>query len=345
MIRSASLLLALCCCALNAHATIEEAQKFLADYRAAQGELQQALSSQDSTAYEALGKKSTELLASARKAYEEAGAATNSDPSVVLSYAEVIKLAGDDDLGAEMVRHALDTGVESPSLWRIYGEMCIAMGPAQYAVGFEALRQSTNLDGTSPESAEAWFALGHYYLMREMPEPAAAAFASALKAKPDHVAAQLGEAVVQIYRGDVAASGNIIEKVGRAAQPYDIMMRTLIRAALQDYERSRRTFSDTVENHYAYARLMYLAARFPEAILAAKRAGHLAPDRTDILNFLGAIQIQMGDLPGAIEAYETSLRAKADQPSIQQTLDQLKKAQEEEARKTAPVGGGLGPLR
>lgn len=348
MIRTGCLLLlAACIGTLEAGATIDEAQQQLASYRSVLGEMQEALSRQDSAAFETLLQRSADLLADAREAFESAGAAQSADPAVVLSYAEVIKFSGDDDLGAEMARSALDRGVESAALWRIYGEMCLAMGSLSYQRGVEALRKSTAMDGTSLESAETWFALGEHYLNREMPDAAAKAFAAALEANPAHVPTQLGNAALRIYAGDIAAAGSIIEKVGRAAQPYDIMLRSMVRAALQDFERARRTFSDTAENHYAYARLMYIAARFPEAVLAAKRAGHLAPDRTDILNFLGAIEIQMSDLPGALEAYEASLRAKPDQPQVQQTLEQLRQAQQESAQQQqkSQVGQGLGPLR
>lgn len=333
--------------ALAARATVEEAQQKVAAYRAVLTEMEDAVARQDGASYDALREKSLKTLAEARKAFEAADAGLSSDPAIVFSYAEVIKLEGDDDLGAEMARDALDRGVESAALWRLYGEMCIATGPSEYARGVEALQKSTTLDGTSPESADAWFSLGRYYLEREMPEPAAKAFASALAARPDHVPAQLGDAAARIYAGDIAGAGAVVEKVGRAAQPHDVLLRAMVRAALFDFELSRREFDDTVENHYAFSRLMYIAGRFPEAVLAAKRAGQLAPTRVDILNFLSAIQIQLGDYAGAIQSCEVSLRAKADQPQIQQTLEQLRQAQQQAAtqQQAAPTGQGKGMLR
>lgn len=345
LIRTLCLLFAACFGTLEAGATIEEAQKQVASYRAVLTEMQDALARQDQAAYESLGQKSLEMLREARKGLESAGAAKSNDPAVVFSYADVIKLAGDDDLGAEMVRSALDRGVESPALWRIYGEMCLAIGPPQYQRGVDALRKSTSLDGASPESADAWFALGQHYLKREMPEAAAKAFASALTANPAHVPSQLGDAAVKIYQGDIGGAGSVIEKVGRAAQPFDVPMRTMVRAALQDFDRSRRTFTDTAENHYAYSRLLYIAARFPESVLAAKRAGHLAPERIEIWNFLAAVEMQLGDLPSAIDAFEHSLQAKPDQAQVKETLEQLKQAAQDAAKQAAPVGSGQGPLR
>jgi len=342
-----SLVAALCLGAGDVRASVDDAREHLASYQSVLSKMKDAQARQDQKAYDSLARQSLGHLADAEKAFKSANAGDSDDPEVVYSYAEVMKLAGNDDLGAEMVQLALDRGVESPALWRIYGEMCLASGPARKQDGVDALRKSTELDGTTPASAGAWFALGRFYLENEMPEPAAKAFASALAADPAHVPSRLGDAAVRIYGGDIAGAGAVIEQVGKAAQPYDTMLRAMVRAALLDFERSRRTFSDTVENHYAFARLAYIAARFPEAVLAAKRAGHLGKDRTDILNFLGAIQIQSGDLPGAIEAYEASLRAQPDQAHIQQTLEQMKKAQQESAQQqpTQQVNQGQGPLR
>lgn len=345
LIRTLCLLLVAIMGVWEAGASIEDAQKQLASYRANQSEMQDALAKQDQAAYESLGQKSLELLRDARRSFESSGAAESNDPAVVFSYAEVIRLAGDDDLGAEMVRAALDRGIESPALWRIYGEMCLAIGPSQYQKGVDALRKSTSMDGASPEAADAWFALGEHYLNREMPEAASKAFASALTANPAHVLSQLGDAAVKIYQGDIGGAGSVIEKVGRAAQPFDVPLRKMVRGALVDFDRSRRTFADTAENHYAYSRLLYIAARFPESVMACKRAGHLAPDRIEIWNFLAAVQMQLGDLPGAIDAFEHSLQAKADQPQVQQTLDQLRQAVQDAAKQAAPVGSGQGPLR
>jgi tetratricopeptide (TPR) repeat protein len=181
-----------------------------------------------------------------------------------------------------------------------------------------------------------------------MPEPAAKAFASALAANPNHVPAQLGEVATRIYSGDIAGAGAIVDKVGRAAQPYDVLLRSMVRAALFDFELTRREFDDTTENHYAFSRLMYSAGRFAEAVLAAKRAGRLSPERVDILNFQSAIQIQLGDYAGAIQTCEASLRAKADQPQIQQTLEKLKQAAQEAAQQkqqATQTGQGKGMLR
>lgn len=343
LMRTICLTLGTLLCALSATASVEEARQHLASYRTVLTELQDALNRQDAAAYEALREKSLATLAEARKAFEASGADDSTDPAIVFSYAEVLKLEGDDDLGAEIARNALDKGVESPALWRIYGEMCLATGPSHYARGVEALLKSTALDGTSPESADTWFALGRYYLDREMPEAASKAFASALAANPDHVPAQLGDAAARIYAGDIAGAGAIVERVGRAAQPHDVLLRSMVRSALFDFELARREFDDTAENHFSFSRLMYIAGRFPEAVLAAKRAGRLAPERVDILNFQSAIQIQLGDYAGAIQTCEASLRAKADQPQIQQTLEQLKQAaQQQQAPQT---GQGKGMLR
>ena len=320
-----------------AFASVESGRAAFSAYQEALQQQDDAASRGDSAAYEAATTSARNKLVEARAAFEAAGAAESDDPSVVLDYAAVLRAMAYDDLAAEAVRGALDRGVEAAALWRVYGQSLLAIGPDHFQDGVDALRQSLALDDASAEAAETWFALGHYYLENLMPEPAGAAFDSALALDPELVQAKLGKAAVHIFAGEVAAAGDIVELVGRAARPYDVLLRTMIRGALYDFDSNRRLFADTVENHYAYARLLYLAGRIPEAILAARRAADLAGDRVEIWNFLGAIQSQMGDLNGAIEAYEASLRVQPDQANIQQGLEQLKQArQQQQSQQPAP---------
>jgi len=328
-----------------ATAHLEDAAASLKAYRDTLVQLQEAVARQDGEAYNTLGTKSVELLSAARQSYEAGGAADSPDAEVIFNYAEVIRFGGDDDLGAEMVKKALDRGVESAALWRIYGEMSLAIGKPGYARGVEALQKSIALDAASPGVADAWFALGRHYLQREMPEAAGKAFAAGVAANPEHVPSKLGEVATKVCAGDIAGAGAALEQVGRAAQPHDLQLRFLVRTALADFDRSRQTFTDTADNHYAYARLLYAAARFPEAALAARRAAGLAKNRADIYNLAGAIQMQMGDLPGAIQSYEASLQINGEQAPIRQQVEALKEAQKAEEARQAPIGSGQGPLR
>lgn len=337
--------------AIPAAATVEEGRSLIEQHQTALEKRQAAAAQGDAEAYEQLGDEVDVLLKKARLAFEEADAPNSNDPAVLRDYAGVLRKMGYDDLASEALKAAFDRGVVDAGLWRMYGESLLAIGPNHFQDGVDALHHALSLDDSSAEAARIWSALGKYYLESEMPEPAGTAFAAALAIDPAYVPARLGDATVKVYAGDVAGAGDIIEAVGREAQPYDTMLRALMRTALMDFDRVRRTFDDTAKNHYAYARLLYMSSRLPEAVLAARRATYLAPDRMEIWNFLGAIQMQMGDYAGALEAYQGSLRVNAEQPGVQQTVEQLKQAvAEAAAQQPAPAPDqalpqGQGPLR
>lgn len=335
-----------------ASAAVDEGRELFSQYGAALEKQEAAAAQGDMESYNRLAEEANAALAKSRAAFEGANAPASNDAAVLRDYAEVLRKMGDDDRCAEAVHAALERGVEDAALWRIYGESLLAIGPTHFQDGVDALRHALSLDDSSADAAPAWFALGKYYVDNLMPAEAGKAFAAALKIDAGYVPARLGAAAVNVYDGDVAAAGDIIEAVGRGAQPYDVMFRALIRAALQDFDKNRRVFADTVENHYAYARLLYIASRLPEAISAAKRAAVLAGDRVDCWNFLGAIQLQAGDYPGGLVSYQSSLKVKPDQPELQQTVEQLQQAVAEAAKQQqqAPASGqaplrGQGPLR
>ena len=332
-------------------ATVDEARAHYGDYQAAMEAQQAAAAGGDPAAFESKGEEAARLLRAAIDAYIAAGAPASNDPALLREYTAALRARGDHDLAAEALRAAIDRGVEDAAIWRILGESLLEVAPSRYQEGIDALYHSLDLDKGSADAAGTWFALGEYYLGNQMPGEAAKAFAEALALNPEHVPAQLGDAAAKVYAGEIAAAGDIIEAVGRNAQPYDALFRAMIRGALHDFDGAGRVFEDTAVNHYAYARLLYVAARLPEALLAAHRAASLAGDRSEIWNFLGAIQIQSGDYAGARAAYETSLKVNPDQPQVVSTLEQLKKAQQEAAQQQqqapaqAPPAQGQAPLR
>ncbi len=302
-----------------------------------------AMAQQDMTAYETLDIEATSALRKAESAYADAFRSTGDEDSA-LGYIAVLREKGDDDLGAEVARQALDQGLDSAALWRSYGSCLLVSGAADRQAGIDALYTSLDRDKESPGAVATWNELGSYYLDTGMAEAASKAFTEALALDATDTRARLGALVVAVYDGDVAKAGTILSEVGRAAQPYDTQLRAQLRIALDDFDGYRKSFSDTAENHYAYARLLYSAARLPQAILAVSRATTLAPNDTAIWNFLGALQLQLGDYPSAQKSYESSLRANSEQSDIQQTVEKLKEAQQEAAQK-ATTGGGKGPLR
>ncbi len=90
------------------------------------------------------------------------------------------------------------------------------------------------------------------------------------------------------------------------------------------------------------------AVRYGKALdLAITKLGADSLDTGTCINNMARLLQRLGDYAGAIQTCEASLRAKADQPQIQQTLEQLKQAAQEAAQQQqAPqTGQGKGMLR
>lgn len=317
-------------------------------YETAVNEQQAALEKRDSAAFALQEEKAAEALHEAAIAFEAHYA---DEPSVAnaLGYVTARRLMGDHDLAAAFAKRALDDGFDHPSLWREHGTGLLQMGSAHEADGVKALYTALERDDQSEEALATWNELGAYYIDKGMPQAADQAFSAARAIESGNVRAQLGQLTVAVFRGEVLEAGTTLTALGKTAQPYDLVLRRQLRLALKDFDERRRTFSDTAANHDAYARLLYAAARLPQAVLAAQRAARLAPEDSGKWNFLAAIQLQMGDYPGAKNSYESSLKADPNQPEVQQTVERLRQAQEQAAQQqqqnTPATGAGKGPLR
>lgn len=297
--------------------------------RAKMQEAEQALAEAD-TAAQANRQRAAEhrakaeaLLQEALGLYKAAGAPASHDAVLVKEYAGAQEQAGNYDLAAEALEHAVALAPQDPALWRALGTNLVKAGPYARERAFEALRRALALDHTSKGAAEAEFFLGRLYEDLRLHDFARNAYARSLKLDPDAVRATLSLAALKVRSGAVAEAEADIQALGKAAMPYDAETRVLLREALADFELLQHTFKDTAENHGAYARLLYRAARFPEAVLAARRAVKLAPADTGTRNFLAAVQLQLGNLPQAVEAYKASLAANPEQPRIREQLQRV----------------------
>lgn len=325
-----------------------DGREALQRYREAAQQQQAAVGRQDAEAAQSHQVEATaaltEAMADFKAQYESSGNLEDA-----LGYIETLRIHGDHDLAGKFAGRVIEAGEHNAAIYRVYGECLLATGPKTAQGGIDALYTALELDGTSSEALAAWNALGDYYLNHRMPEAATTAFNGALAIDENDVRAQLGLLVVDVFNGEIAAAGERLGAVGSKAQPYDTTLRQQLRIALADFDTHRRTFSDTAENHFAFARLMYSAARFPEAVQALLRAVTLAPQNTAMLNFLGSFQAQMGDYAGALKSFESSLQADSNQPVVRQSLESLRKSMGESGtpqpgQPMAPPQG-QGPLR
>lgn len=239
-------------------------------------------------------------------------------------YNDTLKALGYHDLLAENLEKRLkdneDGCASHPALWRTLGEAWMLTGPCGREKAFEAFKRAL---GLKPEDGET-LALMAQLLHREgLYDQAAAAYEKALTADSGNVRAKLGKAVLLAREGAIAESSRAIDGLGMAAQPYDVSTRIMLRKALDDFERRGGWLDDTPENHSAYARLLYRAGRLPDALIASRRAVELAPADTGTWNFIAAMQVQLGNLEQARQAYDKSLEAGPNQRQIEAARNQI----------------------
>lgn len=258
--------------------------------------------------------------------FVKAGAESATDPTLVTAYAQLLAEQGDYDLAAEQYARIAPIARQSAELWRKAGAAYLKAGPGLRPKALAALKASLAADAASPDAALTRFLLGDLYQREGLFAIAEEEYAAALALDPACTQALLGKAVLDARKGRIAEASQAMDALGRAAQPYDAWTRTRLREALEDYEHRRDFFEDTPQNNLAYARLLYRAARLPDAILAARRAAKLAPQDFDTWNFIAAMQTQLGSLKQAAEAYEKSLEANPDQPQVKTVLEEIKAA-------------------
>jgi tetratricopeptide (TPR) repeat protein len=324
-------------------ANVTKRQELLAKQGEAQatgnGDLFRSLTGEIKT----LRQETRDSLVDAQGAFQ-AEFAESKSLDVAMEHIRATRLLGDHDLAGEIAQSLIDDGAERADLWREYGSCLLTMGVKKEQQGVDALYKSLALDKMSADALATWNELSTYYLKNSMPQAATTTVAAALAINPADVRARLAQVVLHVFDGNIAEAGKGLVEVGRDAQPYDFVLRSQLRIALADFDTHRRIFSDNPENHFAYAKVLYYAGRSPQAILVGNRAASLAKNNTEMWNFLGQVQGQSGDFPGAQRSYENSLKADSTQSNIQQAVEQLKKLQEQQAKQAAPLSG-QGPLR
>jgi tetratricopeptide (TPR) repeat protein len=271
-------------------------------------------------------KEAARLRDDAQRLFEAAGAETSADSALVLAYAAFLSERGDHDLAAKQYARIAARSQQPAEIWRRAGAAYLKAGPGLRQDALAALKASLAADATTKDAAMTHFHLGDLYQREGLFEIADEEYAAALRLDPACVPALLGKAVLDARKGKIADASQAMDALGRDAQPYDAWTRTRLREALENYEHRRDFFEDTPRNNLAYARLLYRAARLPDAILAARRAVKLAPSDFDTWNFIGAMQSQLGSLKQAAEAYEKSLEINAEQPQVKAVLEEIKAA-------------------
>ncbi|NLN94244.1 MAG: tetratricopeptide repeat protein [Candidatus Hydrogenedens sp.] len=183
-----------------------------------------------------------------------------------------------------------------------------------------ALQRALELE---PDHDQALALLGQLHHREGNYDLAEKYYTKALSSNPENALASIGNAALLARKGEVLKSSQILDDLGVKAQPHDIETRLMLRQALHDFQRRGGWFADTVENHSAYSRLLYRAGRLTDAVLAARHSTALDPSQYEQWNFIASMQLQIGNLDRAKEAYDSSLEANPDQPAVVDARRQL----------------------
>ncbi|MBI3119060.1 MAG: tetratricopeptide repeat protein [Candidatus Hydrogenedentes bacterium] len=325
-----------------AAAQYEAGMDGLEQYRREQGAYKEALLKGDLPGAESHLTQSQRVLGEARAAFEQAGIVDRGSVQDLLAYAEILGASQDYDLAANALKRALRQDSAEPGMWIRLGINLLKAGPASQKEGIDAVNHGLELSPQAVDEGQAHFALGKFYLQAGLADFALEHYEAGLARAPGDVEATIALAALKIRGGAIAEGSKLLDELGKAAQPYDAETRVLLRHALEDFGSLGLAFDDTFENHAAYARVLYRAARLPDAILAAQRAVVLNPQSFDTINFMGSIQMQLGNFQQAREAFTQSLAANPNQSEIAEGLKTLPPAPPESAPATPAPGAPQG---
>lgn len=302
---------------------LQRAREAFGTYQKESAAKDAALAQRDAAQIDAHASAARKALLDAQAAYESLGAPQRGEADILFEYANVTRILGYHDRAAEAMETQVARDPKDAKAWALLGASAIECGPKRAPRGLEALRKSIALDGASKDSAVAYLGLGKLYQEQGLYDLATEALTKATANDPANAEAVIRLAALNARAGKILEAETAIDGLGKSAYAHDALTRVLLRESLATFEGDGRYFDDKAENHAAYAKLLYRAARTPEAILAAGRATRLNPKDTATYNFMGSLFTQIGNAEGARTAYQKSLDADSNQPNIAEALKAL----------------------
>ena len=277
--------------------------------------------------------KARAALAESRNLFDEAGAATSTDPALVRDYAEVLLRLDDADLATKVLKRVTEHTPNDPAAWRELGKALSALGRSQGKEAIHALRRSLELDSTTPGAALTLVALGVAYRQQGLYDLAVESFSKALGVDSACVSAKIAVIGSEIESGQVLKASDDIDALGAINADDAALLEKSLAESMERFDTTRSTFPDSGENHSAYAKLLFRSGRFTDSLNAAERSAKLAPDVYATQNFIGDLSRQFGNTARAREAYARSLQLQPDQPKTAESLKTLDQAPPAEEKK------------
>ena len=311
---------------------VEQAQALLRSSKEALRLAQEAQLRGDMTTAGRLYPAAQEKLEEARRLFDEADAASSSDPGVLVDYAEVLSGAADHDLAASALRRATELDPANAPAWLALGQSLLRLGGPHFREAAAAFRQAIKLAAGSALAADAHGYLGMLFHKESLHDLAREEYAQAVKLKPASYIGRIGLVALDVGEGNMVVADRALVAVGSVPPQFVPMLRGSLGEALDDFEESGRWFRDDPEAHAAYARLLMQVDRLEESLIPMRRAVALAPEEPEYWNLLAQILKLCNDVPGAIQACEKSLLLDPNQPPLKQFLDYLQSSPNPPAR-------------
>jgi tetratricopeptide (TPR) repeat protein len=317
-----------------AHATqeqLEQAREKTAEAQKEQRAVGQAMSQGNRESAEQYQEDSNRHFRQAEDLYRQHLAESPRDVEALVEYADFLGLRGDADLAVETLRQATVIESESPRTLLALGKHLSTLGGKHCGEAERTLRRVTVLEPDSDNAAVAWGILGTHYWGLHLYDLSREAFDKARALRPDKPGALIGVIAQDVRDGKMKSAADALDALDQADPQLMSVADRFLQEALAEFDRTRRWFPDTAENHLAYAKLLARTGRYPESAFPLERAAKLDPGNIVTFNLLGSVYRGLNNPGRAREAFQRSLEINPDQPRTRDAINAL-------AQPTEPAG-------
>lgn len=308
----------------TAWADVSRARAAMAAYATATEASGEAQNRNDTAGFAKHQEAAQAALDEACRQFAAAGADSSDDMEILRDYAKALMLNGDYDLAAAALTRLTENEPDDAEGWFQLGQAFVALGGDRADEAARALRTAFERASEAGMRADVCTVLGRLYVQQGLYALGREQFEKALTLQPGHAGAVIALAGEQVRAGQVTEASAALDGLGMTQAQYGAQIQSAVAQGLQGFADAKRWFSDTGANHTAYARLLFRAGRYPEALDAAERAAVLAPEDYAVLNFIGDLAGQLGKKDRARAAYTRSLEINPDQPRTREGLDRLR---------------------
>ncbi len=302
---------------------LEQAREKAAEAQKEQRAVGQALSQGNRDSAEQYREDAERHLRQAEGLYQQHLAESPHDIEALVQYAGFQGLKGDTDLAVETLRRAIVIDRENPATLLALGQQLSILGGKHCGEAERTLRRVTALESGSHNAASAWATLGTHYWRLHLYDLSREAFEETRAILPDNPGTLIGIIAQDVREGKMKTASDALDALGQADPQLMSAADPFVREALAEFDRTRRWFPDTAENHLAYARLLVRAGRISESLLPLERTAKLDPENAITFNLLGSVYRGVNMPDRARKAFQRSLEINPNQPRTQDAINAL----------------------